>query len=54
MLRLSALQDIVEGMELSGMRDVFMYNSVPRHHGPSRLDYYTYFIEAKVIAPEGE
>ena len=41
-------------MELSGMRDVFMYNSGPRHHGPSRLDYYTYFIEAKVIAPEGE
>ena len=46
-----------EGMELSGMRDVtwsFVYNSVPYHHGPRRLDYYAHFIEAKVIALEGE
>jgi hypothetical protein len=46
-----------EGMELSGMRYVtwsFLCNSVPCHHGPSRLDYYAHFIEAKVIAPEGE
>lgn len=44
-------------MELSGMRDVtwsFVYNSVPYHHGPRRLDYYAHFIEAKVIALEGE
>lgn len=44
-------------MELSGMRYVtwsFLCNSVPCHHGPSRLDYYAHFIEAKVIAPEGE